>query len=122
MLRFVTALFILLSFSGCGDDKKPTAPPHVDPVQDREYPYVEITSPAQGARLPYGAVRITVYATDDTGIQVVYTIVDGVTKSADRSAPYICSPIIARGGHRICAQAYDLVGKLSWDCIDITVY
>jgi hypothetical protein len=80
---------------------------------DAGVPTVRITSPASNARVS-GSVVIAASATDDTRVEKVDFLVDGVLKKADITSPYSLtwdSRTVTAGTHTIEARAYDLAGN-----------
>jgi hypothetical protein len=80
---------------------------------DAGAPTVRVASPANNATVS-GAITITATATDDTRVEKVDLLVDGVLKKADLTSPYSVSwdsRTVAAGAHTIEARVYDLAGN-----------
>ena len=82
-------------------------------VGDVTPPSVQITNPAGGSVVS-GMVRITVAASDNTGVSQVSIFVDGVLKGSLTTAPFNLNwntSKTAAGYHTITAQAWDVAGN-----------
>jgi hypothetical protein len=98
--------------------------PALPPVSGATSPTVQITSPANGSRLPAnGNVTIGVSAQDNVGVVQVSIYVDNVQVYTGSSAPYSDhwnSKKTVSGYHTISATAWDAAGNHT--SASITVY
>lgn len=92
------------TFSITSDGSEPPAPP-----SDTTAPTIAISQPADGSELG-GTVTVAADATDDTQVNKVEFLVDGVVRWTDTTAPYefnLITSAYSDGPHSIAAKAYD---------------
>jgi Bacterial Ig domain len=91
-----------------------TLPP--PPPPDTTLPTVGLTGPAPGAVVA-GAVVVSAFASDDTGVAGVQFLVDGVALGGEDPAPPYqvtwSTPGVADGAHTLSARARDIAGNMA---------
>ena len=84
-----------------------------DGINDMSAPFVVIVSPAANANVS-GTITVEVQAVDDTGIESITLLVDGVVLAQAFSQPYNFSwatTQVTDGPHTLRAVAVDRVGN-----------
>lgn len=104
------------AFDQCGNETL-TEPVTVNIVEadpcetDTSGPTVSLTSPQNGAELPFGFNPITASASDANGVERVEFYVDGALAVSDNSSPYSHNWNAGLGQFTLQAKAYDTCGN-----------
>jgi len=91
--------------------------------EDTTPPDVSIVSPSDGDSVN-GRVRVSVSASDSSGIDVVRIYLDGTLKKTLTDSPYSYTwntKRVSTGIHSISAQAYDTMGNSNEDSISVDI-
>jgi leucyl aminopeptidase len=82
---------------------------------------VTITFPSSGATLNRGSQTITANASDNVGVTVVKTYLNGSIVCQDTTAPYRCPVSLTPGGATIDVTALDARGNSRTHEVNVTV-
>ena len=102
-------------------DNEPEIPDIVN--EDTTIPDVSIVSPSDGD-IVNGRVKVSVSASDSSGIDVVRIYLDGTLKKSLTDSPYSYTwntKRVSTGIHTISAQAYDTMGNSNEDSVSVDI-
>jgi hypothetical protein len=89
----------------------PTAPPSSGSSSDTTPPSVTITAPTSGATLAPGTQTVTVNASDNVGVTLVKTAVNGQVFCGKTAPPFTCAVTLSGSLATIDVWAYDAAGN-----------
>jgi hypothetical protein len=95
---------------GAGGATSPSPTP-TPSATDTTPPNVTITYPLSGATIASGAQTVTANASDNVGVTVVKTYLNGALVCQDTTAPYACPISVSGTGATIVVTAFDARGN-----------